>query len=254
MAGNPLRPASIGVGSALRRARQIRGITLDEAARDTKLRVEQLAALEEEDFESLGGEVYARAMLRTYAQYLGLNTDKVIGAYAKHADEPTPPPPPQKAGRVERAIAATRIRDNQRFLLIAAAVVLIALIAVGLVSRRAAPPAATMASQASLTSSPAPLRSVEVSVVALAGVEVSAVVDGQAQDPVSLREGEVLSFAATDELTLSASDGSMIDLTLNGNDLGPPGTAGEPWSQTFPAVLQAEASPSPMEVSSSLSS
>lgn len=253
MAGNSLRPASIGVGSALRRARQIRGITLDGAARDTKLRIEQLRALEEEGFDALGGDVYVRATLRTYAQYLGLNSDKVVGAYAKHADEPEPPPPPQKAGRVERAIAATRIRDNQRFLLIAAAVVLIALIAVGLVSRRAAPPAATMASQASLTSS-SPPRSVEVSVVALTGVEVSAVVDGQAQDAVTLRKSEVLSFTATEELTLTASDGSAIDLTLNGNDLGPPGTTGEPWSQTFPAVLQTEASPSRTEVSSSPSS
>lgn len=253
MAGNSLRPASIGVGSALRRARQIRGITLDEAARDTKLRIEQLRALEEEHFDALGGDVYVRATLRTYGQYLGLSSDKVVGAYAKHVDEPAPPPPPRKAGRVERAMAATRIRDNQRFLLIAAAVVLVALIAVGLVSRRAAPPAATMASQASLTSSPPP-RSVEVSVVALTGVEVSAVVDGEAQDAVTLREGEVLSYAAAEELTLRASDGSAIDLTLNGNDLGAPGVAGEPWSQTFPAVLQVEASPSRPEVPSSTKS
>jgi len=34
----------IGVGSALRRAREIRGITVEEAARDTKLRPEQLLA------------------------------------------------------------------------------------------------------------------------------------------------------------------------------------------------------------------
>src|SRR5438067_2351039 len=34
MAGNSVRPASIGVGPALRRAREIAGITPDEAARD----------------------------------------------------------------------------------------------------------------------------------------------------------------------------------------------------------------------------
>src|SRR5262249_28394888 len=124
MAGNTVRPAPIGVGPALRRAREIGGTSLEDAARDTKLTVEQLEGLETEDFDLLGEEVYVRAMLRTYAQYLGLRPDKVMSAYAKHADDPEPPPPPAKMGRVEQALAAARIRDNQRFLLIAAAVVL----------------------------------------------------------------------------------------------------------------------------------
>ena len=118
MAGNSVRPASIGVGPALRRAREIAGITLDEAARDTRLTPDQIGALEREDFDLLGEEVYVRAMLRTYAQYLGLKPDKVMSAYAKHAEEPELPSPPAKMGRVEQALAAARIRDNQRFLLI----------------------------------------------------------------------------------------------------------------------------------------
>ncbi len=122
MAGNSVRPASIGVGPALRRAREIAGTTLDEAARDTRLTSDQIGALEREDFELLGEEVYVRAMLRTYAQYLGLKPDKVMSAYARHAEEPELPSPPAKMGRVEQALAAARIRDNQRFLLLAAAV------------------------------------------------------------------------------------------------------------------------------------
>ena len=91
MAGNSVRPASIGVRPALRRAREIAGITLDEAARDTRLTPDQIGALESEDFDLLGEEVYVRAMLRTYAQYLGLKPDKVMSAYAKHAEEPELP-------------------------------------------------------------------------------------------------------------------------------------------------------------------
>ncbi len=131
MAGHSVRPASIGVGPALRRAREIAGITLDEAARDTRLTPDQIGALEREDFDLLGEEVYVRAMLRTYAQYLGLKPDKVMSAYAKHAQEPELPSPPAKRGRVEQALAAARIRDNQRFLLIAAAIILITAVAVG---------------------------------------------------------------------------------------------------------------------------
>src|SRR5512132_2893928 len=135
---------TIGVGSALRRAREIREITLDEAARDTKLRSDQLRALEDEEFDALGDAVYARAMLRTYAQYLGLKPDRVLTVYNRHGDDVAPPPPPGKLGRVERGLAASRIRDNQRFLLVAAAVVLVALIAVGVVSRSGAPAPATI--------------------------------------------------------------------------------------------------------------
>src|SRR5262245_37290037 len=113
----------IGVGSALRRARELRGITLDQAARDTKLRADQLSAAEAEDFMDPGGEVYARAVLRTDAEYLGLDSGKVVKAYARHSEDPPPPTPPAPQGPIEKAMMATRIRDNQRFLLIVAVIV-----------------------------------------------------------------------------------------------------------------------------------
>ena len=69
-----MQDSMIGVGSALRKARERRGITLDAASRDTKLHIDQLRALETEDFEALMGDVYVRGSLRTYSQYLGLLT------------------------------------------------------------------------------------------------------------------------------------------------------------------------------------
>ena len=134
MAGSVTNPRA-GVGSALRRAREVRGVSLDEAARDTRLRVDQLDALEREDFDVLPGDVYVRASLRTYASYLGLDANKVAGAYAATAEEAEPTPPPGKLGPVERMIAASRIRDNQRFLLIAAASILLIMLAFGLLSQ-----------------------------------------------------------------------------------------------------------------------
>jgi len=46
-----------GVGSALRRARELRGISVDEASRDTKLSGQQIDALENETYQDLGGEL-----------------------------------------------------------------------------------------------------------------------------------------------------------------------------------------------------
>jgi hypothetical protein len=242
MAGNTVRAHAIGVGPALRRAREIGGTTLDEVARDTKLSVEQLEGLESEDFELLGEEVYVRAMLRTYAQYLGLKPDKVMAAYAKHVDDPGPPRPPAKMGRVEQALAAARIRDNQRFLLIAASVVLVAAVAVGIVARGGAPPPAAIPTATAPVGVPTPVAGVGVIVTATGGVVVAAESDGGNQQSVSLGPGESISFLASDRLVLSVSDGGAVTLVVDGRDVGVPGTAGQPWSRTF--VAPGSAAPS----------
>ena len=140
-----MQDSMIGVGSALRKARERRGITLDAASRDTKLHIDQLRALEAEDFEALMGDVYVRGSLRTYSQYLGLSPDKVIGAYARHAEAPPPPAPPAKLGRIERAMAASRIRDNQLLMILLAGTVLVVAVVFGLLSRgHSAPAPATL--------------------------------------------------------------------------------------------------------------
>lgn len=69
------------LGEILVMARQSRGIELERAARDTKIRVHYLAALEASDFRALPGTVYTKGFLRNYAQYLGLDPDVVISHY-----------------------------------------------------------------------------------------------------------------------------------------------------------------------------
>jgi cytoskeleton protein RodZ len=230
MAGTSLqRP--IGVGPALEKARRIRGLSLDEASRDTRLRTDQLTALENEDFAALPNDAFVRGALRTYAQYLGVNPDKVLGAYAKHAAEPQAPAPPDGLGRIERAIAATRIRDNQRFLLFGAATLVILLLLFGLVARdRGAPaPAAipTTAPPAATASS-----TIDAVLVALRPVEVTVTVDG-APEIHDMEEGETLSFSADEELVLAVADGGAVQVTVAGRDLGAPGEPGTAWTDTF---------------------
>ncbi len=236
MAGKTARPGTIGVGSALRRAREIGGISLEEASRDTRLRVEQLHALEDEDFEALGDDVYARAMLRTYAQYLGLKPGKVAAIYASHTDAPEPPSPPAKMGRLERGLAASRIRDNQKFLLIAAAVTLIVLVSVGLVSRSGAPAPAVIPSTTASAASPTSGPGIDVTIDATGPVQVAAIVDGTQQAPTTLRPGESVSFMAQEQLVVTASDGGAVRVAVDGQDFGVPGSHGEPWTRTFGPV------------------
>jgi cytoskeletal protein RodZ len=230
MAG-PSTQDPIGVGPALAKARQIQGLSLDEAARDTKLSVDQLTALEREDFEALPGDAFVRGALRTYAQYVALSPDKVLQMYARHVDEPGPPPPPGKMGRVEQAIAATRIRDNQRLLIVAALSLLGLLLLFGLVSRdHGAPPAAAIASTSPAPVSPAP--TIDAVLLALRPASVTVAVDG-IEETHEMADEESLSFSAADELTITVADGGSVQLTIDGRDLGAPGEPGHEWTQTF---------------------
>jgi cytoskeleton protein RodZ len=216
----------IGVGSALRKARERRGITLDAASRDTKLHIDQLRALESEDFELLLGDVYVRGSLRTYAQYLGLSADKVIGAYAEHADDPEPPPPPARLGRVERAMAATRIRDNQRLMVFLAATVLVVAVVFGFVSRGYSSP--VPASLPTVAAEPDPLdREIDAVVQASMDVRVTVTADGVLAR-YTMEAGETRTFKAETDMVLSFSDCGAIQLTVNGVDHGVPGSPEQP--------------------------
>lgn len=81
-------------GSALRRTRLERGISLDDVARDTRLTKRCLQAFEDESIPELPGEPYNRAYLRTYSAYLGLDPDDLVSDYEREAEAQT------KAGRL----------------------------------------------------------------------------------------------------------------------------------------------------------
>jgi len=237
-----VQDSMIGVGSALRKARERRGITLDAASRDTKLHIDQLRALEAEDFEALMGDVYVRGSLRTYSQYLGLSPDKVIGAYDRHAETPPPPPPPARLGRIERAMAASRIRDNQLLMILLAGTVLVVAVVFGLLSRgHSAPEPATLPTVAA---EPDPLdQQIDAVVEAVGDVGVTVTADG-VESTFALQVGETRTFTAQTDLLLAVTDGGAIRLTVNGKDYGIPGQPGQPWSRPFSFDPSAGATPS----------
>ena len=65
----------------LRSAREAQGKSLDDAAVATRIRSSYLDALEQERFGELGGNVYAKGFLRSYAGYLGIDPAPLLEAY-----------------------------------------------------------------------------------------------------------------------------------------------------------------------------
>lgn len=82
------------IGGTLRQARQSRGFDLQQVAEATRIRIKYLAALEDEQFGSLPEEVYARAFLRTYADFLELDGELYAAELSARLEASRPPPPP----------------------------------------------------------------------------------------------------------------------------------------------------------------
>src|SRR5213594_2503888 len=80
------------LGEILRTQREKRGITLDQAAADTRIREKFLKALEDGDYMSLPGAVYTTGFLRNYAEYLDLNQDELVVLFHQERGLTAPEP------------------------------------------------------------------------------------------------------------------------------------------------------------------
>jgi cytoskeletal protein RodZ len=69
------------LGDALRERREHKGVTMEQAAEDTRIREKFLQAIESGDYQSLPGTVYTKGFLRNYAQYLGLDAEEMFALY-----------------------------------------------------------------------------------------------------------------------------------------------------------------------------
>jgi cytoskeleton protein RodZ len=72
-----MRDVDDGVGNKLREARTRRKLTLQEVEAATKIRARYLLAIENEDWDQLPNDTYARAFIRTYGSLLGLDGDRL---------------------------------------------------------------------------------------------------------------------------------------------------------------------------------
>lgn len=75
------------IGTSLREARVRRSLTLQQVEEDTKIRVKYLQAMENEDFDLMPGPTYAKAFLRTYSSYLGLDANVMLQEYTSRGEQ-----------------------------------------------------------------------------------------------------------------------------------------------------------------------
>jgi cytoskeleton protein RodZ len=71
------------LGERLREARESQGISLSQAAVETRILQRYVVALEDGDYQHLPGDVYARGFIRNYAVYLDIPAEELIELYRR---------------------------------------------------------------------------------------------------------------------------------------------------------------------------
>jgi cytoskeletal protein RodZ len=254
------------VGATLRRARNQKGLTLDQLSRATKITVSKLQALEDNDFDRLPAVVYTRGFLRSYAREVGLNPEEIVDQFLQQLEEamalaePQRPealsepaaPVHQRRGAAVPAITPLRIQIDLKGLprpaMAAAAVVLLVAVMAALAwrggndtTRVANAEGAHQDADAAHASAPAlaPVSdathaahvtddALRIELKTTGPCWVSASADRAPVLARLLQAGESETIEAKDELVLRIGDPSTVTLTINGAPLRPLGEAGIP--------------------------
>src|SRR5207248_7506115 len=77
------------IGSTLREARMRERIDISEVETRTKIRAKYLRALENEEWDLLPGPVYAKSFMRTYSDFLGLDSRMLLDEFKRRYESPS---------------------------------------------------------------------------------------------------------------------------------------------------------------------
>ena len=93
--GDPAAPQGMAErhspGQMLKKERELRGLSVLQAAEDLNLDRKIVEAIEADNFLALGAPVFARGHLRKYAALLGVSADLIVDRYDALSGTPAPP-------------------------------------------------------------------------------------------------------------------------------------------------------------------
>jgi len=227
----------VTLGGLLMEARRARGVSLEQAAASTRIRLRSLAALEGDRPSELPAPVYVRGYLRTYAYYLEIDPALLLQAY----EATIPPGEGSLAMRPLSSFTASPSMVLTAPLAGAVGLILLVIAFTGYVYkeldsvRTPAPlprvaatalptPSGSPVAAALPTASPTPgLADVTVTVTDTTWIDVS--VDGKPQYGDAgkvLDPGSSVSFSGS-KVKITTGKGLNTIVSLNGKSLGPMG-------------------------------
>ena len=125
------------VGKKLREARTRRKLSLPEVEAETKIRARYLQAIENEEWDQLPEDTYARAFIRTYGRFVGLDGDRLAEEQRRSRGAARPGERLPRVDPKPRPVARERRRRRsgitpRAMVVVVTALVVAALLAIGL--------------------------------------------------------------------------------------------------------------------------
>jgi hypothetical protein len=74
-------PQGMTVGRYFQKSREENKISLESVARETRIKMDFLQAIEEDSFQLIPCETYVRGFIRSYAKFMHLNAKELIDLY-----------------------------------------------------------------------------------------------------------------------------------------------------------------------------
>ena len=238
------------IGAALRDARENRGLSLAEVSARTKIRIEQLRALEDNAFERLPERIFVRGFIRAYAREVGLDPESVVSHFhpepapvesadvAVAAGKPQAADVPPPRSTFEDARSGVVIPTAIRPWLAAAAVMVplaLYLLALPLIRRPAEPPqphATQPPAAVREEPPPAPVATTGQALRVIIRVQrpcwVSATADDRRAIFRTMRPLESETIEVTNDLVLRLGDAGAVSLSIDGAASRPMGRSGQP--------------------------
>ena len=111
-------------GVSLKRERELRGISLDEIAKATKISVRLLDAIEKDRFDVLPEGVFRKSFIKSYAKYIGIDEEQILHEYdlqVQPSSASQPAPEKQSLGSIGSPAGSKRVLVTIGILLLLAA-------------------------------------------------------------------------------------------------------------------------------------
>jgi hypothetical protein len=231
------------LGQYLHDARLVKNIDLRDAAQQTRISLQYLRALEDEDFSKLPGEVFVRGFLKNYSRFLNLDESEVMKRYAQlnpkaqPAASSAPIAPAPKAEHdvmpVERETPAPKGTPVEPF--VWGAVILIVLFVFlfsslpsrpskNIIPQKTVPALPAVVSQETATIHGAMPEKLYLEVAATEDTWLLVRTDDSPQKKAVLKKGESLTWSANQRFVLGYGRTGALKLVLNGAELTVNGT------------------------------
>lgn len=237
----------MSVGDTLARAREARGLSVEDVSTATRIRAGLIRQIEADNFDGCGGAVYARGHLRSLGKVVGIDTDELVAEFDRsHADDPVPALVPTPALDPHDAARADRKQPNWAAAMAVALIVICVLAGVSLIGNRNSPnPTAhddpgivtptTTPPPASESASPPPGSVAHLptdQAIALVRVVTDrtwvsvTTFSGRVLFQGLLSAGQQKVFRDAKGLRLTIGNAPAVDLVANGRDVGAPRSQG----------------------------